>query len=295
MKVLILGGNGMLGHRVYQVFSPVLDTWITVRSSKEKFQKLSFFNPSKMIDNVNMDTFDSVKFVFDRVKPDVVINCVGIVKKLKESENSIHAITINALLPHWLEALSMTKKIKVIHISTDCVFSGKKGNYSEKDVPDAYDLYGRSKLLGEVTGENCLTIRTSIIGREIERTVGLVEWFLSQKGKSIKGYKNAIFSGFTTSVLAEILLNIIRNYPDMCGLYHVSSKPINKFDLLCLIRDKLGFNVDIKPDEDFFCDRSLDSSNFCGITKYSSPSWDLMITDLIKEIPKYEKWRRDVH
>ena len=291
MKVLIFGGMGMLGHKVWQVFEPVFDTWMTVRISVNQCMKFPFFNPSKVIENINANTFESVERVVNIVRPQVIINCIGIVKKLKESESPIPAITINSLLPHWLEELSISYDIRLIHISTDCVFSGKKGNYNEEDLPDAYDLYGRTKLLGEVTGKNSLTIRTSMIGYELQRTVGFLEWFLSQRGKKIKGYKNAIFSGFTTSVLAEILSDIILNHPYLSGLYHVSSYPISKFELLNLIKKVFQLDIEIEPNEDFFCNRSLDFSKFRAKTNYYPPTWEEMVNQLREETAKYETWR----
>ena len=158
-------------------------------------------------------------------------------------------------------------------------------------MPDAYDLYGRTKLLGEVTGKNSLTIRTSMIGYELQRTVGFLEWFLSQRGKKIKGYKNAIFSGFTTSVLAEILSDIILNHPYLSGLYHVSSYPISKFELLNLIKKVFQLDIEIEPNEDFFCNRSLDFSKFRAKTNYYPPTWEEMVNQLREETAKYETWR----
>ena len=292
MKVLILGGTGMLGHKVWQVFEPVFDTWMTVRMSVDQCMKFPFLNPSKVIENINANTFESVERVVNIVRPQVIINCIGIVKKLKESESPIPAITINSLLPHWLEELSISYDIRLIHISTDCVFSGKKGNYNEEDLSDAYDLYGRTKLLGEVTGKNSMTIRTSMIGYELQRAVGLLEWFLSQRGGKIKGYKNAIFSGFTTSVLAEILSDIILNHPYLSGLYHVSSNPISKFELLNLIKKGFQIDIEIEPDEDFLCNRSLDSSKFRTKTKYHPPTWEEMVKQLKEEAEKYETRRK---
>lgn len=289
MRVLIFGGTGMLGHKVWQVFEPIFDTWMTARISVKQCMNYPFFNPSKIIGDFNVNTFESVETIVQTVQPQVITNCIGIVKKLNESESPIPVITINALFPHWLAELSAKYNIRLIHISTDCVFSGKKGNYEETDLPDPYDLYGRTKLLGEVTGKNCLTIRTSMIGRELQRSVGLLEWFLSQRGKTIEGYKNAIFSGFTTRELAEILSNIILNHPDLSGLYHVSSKPISKFDLLNLIKDIFQMEVRIKPNEGFYCDRSLNSSKFRSLTNYKPPSWEEMISELKNDAIEYEK------
>ncbi len=294
MRVLILGANGMLGHKAYQVFKPIFDTWATVRSTKENFKSLPFFDLSRVIDKIEVGNFESVKRALDLAEPHVVLNSIGVVKQLREAERPTTAITINALFPHLLNELCERSGTRLISISTDCVFSGKKGGYTEDDQPDAYDLYGRTKVLGEVAGKNSLTLRTSMIGREIWRGVGLVEWFIGQKGQKVQGFKNAIFSGFTTKVLAGILARVIQDYPRLAGLYHVSSEPISKFDLLCEIRDAMGLNIEIEPDIDFSCDRSLNSGKFRALTGFRPPSWKTMVEELAIEAPEYEAWRKSL-
>ena len=293
MKVLILGGNGMLGHKALQTFLPLFETWATVRSSTERLKRVSpHMDPARMIAGVDAGEFESVRRVVGAVQPNVIVNCIGIVKQqLKDAESPSMTIAINALFPHLLRELCDETGIRLIHISTDCVFSGKEGNYDENSEPDADDLYGRTKLLGEIVGENCVTLRTSMIGREIERSSGLVEWFLSQKGGRIQGYRRAVFSGFTTKVLAGIIRDIILHHPDLSGLYHVSSEPINKFDLLWLMKKAIGINTEIEAHDDFYCDRSLNSNKFRGLTGFKPPSWPKMIEDLALETPMYESWR----
>ena len=226
------------------------------------------------------------------VRPDVILNCIGIIKQLKEAESPSITIAVNALFPHLLSELCREMGIRLVHVSTDCVFSGREGKYTEDSQPDAYDLYGRTKLLGEVTEKNSITLRTSMIGREIEKTVGLIEWFLSQKGKKVQGYRQAIFSGFTTKVLAGIIRDVILQYPDLSGLYHVSSEPINKFDLLCLVKNTMGLAVEIEAYDDFFCDRSLNSDKFRSLTGFA-PSWPEMIEGLAQEASDYA-FRQDI-
>ena len=297
MKVLILGGTGMLGHRLYQVFAPVFETWVSARMSSSQCERYGFFDQRKIISGADLSRPESLENVIKTVKPEVVVNCVGVLKQTLGPESTIEAITLNALLPHWIERLADRYGFRLIQISTDCVFSGQKGFYSETDYPDANDLYGRSKLLGEIDSDNknCLTLRTSMIGRELQRTVGLLEWFLSQKKKTIGGYKRAIFSGFTTKVLAEILADIVKNHGELSGLYHISSPPISKYDLLCLINETLSLGVQIEPDEIFACDRSLDSSRLCKMLNYTPPTWPKMITDIAGEIGQYEQWRVPQH
>lgn len=182
------------------------------------------------------------------------------------------------------------RKVRIFHISTDCVFSGNKGNYVESDISDAYDLYGRTKFLGELTGENCLTIRTSIIGRQLTGASSIIEWFLSQK-KQVRGYRKAIFSGLTTYALADIIRTLIEGHPTVDGLYHISSEPIDKYDLLCRVKRALNLDIDILPDDNVVIDRSLNSDRFKGLTHIYIPSWDEMIKDFAEMSPKYEKWR----
>ena len=294
MKVLVLGGNGMLGHKVYQVFDGLFETWATVRFKKESLKRFSFFDLSRVLDGVEAENFESVRRAVGEVAPDVAVNCMGVVKHLKEAEDPSAAIMTNALFPHLLHELCSSSGIKLIQISTDCVFSGKTGNYSEDSQPDPEDLYGRTKLLGEVTGKNSLTLRTSMIGRELDRAVGLVEWFLSQKGGKVEGYRKAIFTGFTTKVLATILADIVAHHPRLTGLYHLSSYPISKFELLWLIREIAGVEVEIEPSDHLFCDRSLDSSKFRRLTALEPPSWRAMIEGLAVEMTDYAVWRRKV-
>ena len=181
---------------------------------------------------------------------------------------------------------------RVIHLSTDCVFSGRKGHYSETDSPDGEDLYGRTKLLGEVAVEGCLTIRTSMIGRELAGQHGLLEWFLSNDGGHVRGFRRAVFSGFTTNVLSELICDVIAEHRSLSGMWHVAAEPINKFDLLHLIRDAYGLSVDIEPDDSMVCDRSLDGSRFRAATGFVAPSWDAMIGSMAADGTPYADLRR---
>ena len=179
----------------------------------------------------------------------------------------------------------------MFHMSTDCVFSGRKGNYTEQDIPDPEDLYGRTKLLGEVDRPGCLTIRTSIFGRDFAKQNALLEWFLSQRGRRVRGYVKAIYTGFPTQVLARIMGDLIADYPDLSGLYHVVSTPISKYDLLVKIRDAMKLDIEIEPDTDFRCDRSLDGSRFLAETGYLIPDWDTMVAELAQDDTPYDERR----
>ena len=260
MKVLILGGSGMLGHKLYQTFAPRFDTQVSLRHPPAAYARFGILDESHILGGVSVEEFGTMANAFATVRPEVAVNCIGIVKQDVSAKDSVASITVNALFPHRLARLCAESGTRLIHISTDCVFSGRKGNYGEDDTPDAEDLYGRTKLLGEVTGANCLTIRTSMIGRELAGAQGLVEWFLSQAGSRVRGFRRAVFSGFTTAALAALIADIIAEHRDIEGLYHVAAEPITKFDLLSLIKEVYGLQIEIDPDETFACDRSLNGA-----------------------------------
>jgi dTDP-4-dehydrorhamnose reductase len=283
VRVLILGGGGMLGHRMWQDLKNRLDVYITVRDDFSEIKAFGIFNRDRTFHNVNVLDFKNLEKKTEELRPDVIINCIGIVKQISEAHDAIKSIEINSLFPHRLEKLCARIDSRLIHISTDCVFSGKKGNYNESDIPDPTDLYGRTKLLGEVDEGNVLTLRTSLIGRELRTKHGLLEWFLSQDGKIVKGYTKAIFSGFPTLVFSRILTDIIMKHKQLRGVYHVSSYPISKFDLLRLIKKTMNLNIEITPEDDFCCDRSLDSSRFSRECSYAPLSWEAMIQEMVNE------------
>lgn len=278
MKALIFGGSGMLGHQLAQVLRPRFETYVTLRNGNSLGSQ--FLEPQRIIAGVSAEDFDSVIQAFAKTRPDVVVNCIGVVKQQAAAKDPIACLNINAVFPHRLAKLCQTAGARLIHVSTDCVFSGKKGNYLESDFADADDLYGRSKFLGEVQGPGCLTLRTSIIGRELRSQHGLVEWFLSNVGKTVSGYRNAIFSGLTTAALAELIADLIDRFPRLDGLWHVATKPINKFDLLTLVRDLYGVNIQIEPDDRFQCDRSLCDARFRQATGWAARPWPEMIRDM---------------
>jgi len=286
MRVLILGGNGMLGHVAWESFRKNFDVYVTIRGVFSEVEKFKIFDKEKTICGVSAEDFSVFEKIVNTVKPDVILNCIGIVKQIREAVDPIKSIEINSLFPHKLAALCSINNCRLIHLSTDCVFSGNKGYYTENDIPDPVDLYGRSKLLGEVSEGNSLTIRTSMIGRELVTKHGLLEWFFSQNDKSVKGYTNVAFSGFTTTVLCVILKDVIIDHMNLKGIYHVSSEPISKYELLLLIKEKMGLKTRIIPDNEFKCDRSLDSSKFRRETAYYPPSWEDMIGEMVKGIKK---------
>jgi dTDP-4-dehydrorhamnose reductase len=293
MKALILGGTGMLGHQLVHVLQRQFDVWTTIRAAEVPEPIRRFLPTRKVIPHVHAENFDAVVAALAQVRPDMVINGIGIVKQQGQAKDPVASLTVNALFPHRLAKLCQAAGCRLIHISTDCVFSGRLGNYEESDSPDAEDLYGRTKLLGEVAGPGCLTLRTSIIGHEVNTKHGLLEWFLSQDGQSVKGFRRAVFSGLTTPVLAECIVNLIEHHPTLEGIWHMASEPITKYDLLQLIRETYDLAIAIEPDSEFVCDRSLNGARLREATGWTAPSWPTMIRDMCNDsIRKSELVRR---
>jgi dTDP-4-dehydrorhamnose reductase len=294
MRVLVLGGEGMLGHKVFQVLNQRFETYATFREARgpwATFPMYATVEPGHLLAGVDALDFHSVVRAVGVVKPDAVINCIGIIKQLKEASDPVISLRLNSLFPHLLADLCAAAGARLFHMSTDCVFTGRQGNYTEDDTPDADDLYGRSKLLGELNRPGCLTIRTSIFGRDFLKQSALLEWFLSQRGGRVKGYKNAIYTGFTTQALAHIMADLITDHPQLTGLYQIASQPINKHDLLVKLRDAMKLDIAIEPFDDPPCDRSLSAARFVDATGYRIPAWDEMIAELASDATPYDEWR----
>lgn len=290
-RVLILGAGGMLGHKLYQRTARQFDTWAGVHGSAAAYARYAIFEPGKLITGIDATDADSLAAALARCKPDVVVNCIGVVKQLAAAKDPITSIAINSLLPHRLARLCSLSGARLIHFSTDCVFSGRRGMYCESDSPDAEDLYGRSKLLGEVSSGTSLTLRTSIIGRELTGAHGLVEWFLAAPGDRVGGYTHAVFSGLTTLALADVVADVIANQPDLAGLWHVSADPIAKRDLLQLIGRRSRPHTQIVADDSVRIDRSLNSDRFRSATGFRPAPWSVMVDAMIGDSTPYEEWR----
>ncbi|MDM7993000.1 MAG: SDR family oxidoreductase [Candidatus Fermentibacter sp.] len=292
-RVLVLGGSGMLGHRMLEVLSGSFVTAGTVRGgippSPEGF--FGRLRPGSVIGGVDARRFATVEACIASYSPTVVVNCIGIVRQLPEGSDPVVSIEVNSLFPHRLAAACRRLRARLIHIGTDCVFSGSAGSYREDDTPDATDLYGRSKALGEPVSEGCLTLRTSIIGRELARTTGLLEWFLSRRGGSVRGYRRAVWSGLTTEGLSRVVAEVIRRGSPAEGLFHVASEPVSKYDLLRRIDAALGLGIEVTPVDEPVEDRSLCSDKFAEAAGIAIPPLDGMISALGDDLGRYDEWR----
>ncbi len=278
--VLVLGAAGMLGNAMLRLFadSPEYEAWGSVRSTGS-MRLLPAKLKDRVIAGVDVENFDSLASLLATVRPGVLINCIGLVKQLSEADDPLQAIPINALLPHRLARLCQLVGARLVHVSTDCVFDGRKGMYREEDPADAQDLYGRSKHLGEVDYPNAVTLRTSIIGHELASSHGLVGWFLAQEGP-VRGFTRAVFSGLPTVELARVIRDRVLPRPDLHGLYHVSAEPIAKYELLKLVAAAYGRNNSIAPDDKLVIDRSLDSTRFRQLTGYTPPAWPQLVQSM---------------
>ncbi|AOP35975.1 NAD(P)-dependent oxidoreductase [Leptospira tipperaryensis] len=278
----------MLGSAIYKIFSNQFnfEVWGTVRSPEH----IRFFQEKErknLITNFDVTNQDDLTRIFYEIKPDVVINCIGIIKQQKIANYPLTVLPINSLLPHRLSNLCKLIDARLVLISTDCVFNGKQGMYLETDIPNAEDLYGKSKEIGEVMDEkNVFTLRTSIIGHELNSAYSLVNWFLSQE-EQVKGFSKAIFSGFPASELAEIIGTYVIPNPNLFGVYHISSEPISKYKLLELIRKTYNKDIQIIESEELTIDRSLNSQKFRKETGFSPKGWERLVQDMKEYKEKY--------
>lgn len=292
MRVLVFGLNGMLGHQVARRFRLDHDVYGTIRGSAVPAALPEVTRGATVITEVTPSDPLSIVRALHTAAPELVVNCLGIVKQRQEVTDASSIISANSLFPHALLEMCTLYGTRLIHVSTDCVFSGGRGSYTEDDEPDPVDLYGRTKLLGEVRTEGALTIRTSIVGWQLTGTSGLLEWVAANKGEAIQGYTNARFSGLSTAALAETLVRIAGR-PGLSGLFNVSADPISKFELIHRLADRAGWDTQVVPAPTPVCDRTLDSSRFRGVVDWRPPIWDEMILGLLNERPDYERWRNE--
>ncbi len=286
-KILIVGVTGMLGSAAYRLFASSEGFAVTgTARSAAATAALPRHDRARIVGGVDAADTDRLVRLFGEVRPDVVVNCVGVIKQLAAAKDPLVSIAVNALLPHRLAELCAAAGTRLVQVSTDCVFDGSRGSYRETDTPDANDLYGRTKLLGEVDYPHAITLRTSIIGHEMGSAVSLVDWFLSQPGPTVRGFRRAIYSGLPTVELARVIRDVVIPRTDMRGLWHVASDPINKFDLLRLVAVTYGKSIEILPDDALAIDRSLDGSRFRDATGYAAPSWSELVARMHASRPE---------
>jgi len=264
----------MIGNQLFDyLIKSRIPTFGTSRFIKKKKSNIFYYDPE-----VN---FSHIQKLIKKIKPNIIINTIGVIKHRKEINNFYRTIYINSIFPHRLAQVIINTKIKLIHLSTDCVFSGQKGNYSETDIPDSDDLYGISKSLGEIKYKNCLTIRTSFIGFENKNKNGFLEWILNNKNKTINGFSKAFYNGLTTLEISKKILKIINLGLPINGLFHLSSQKISKYDLILLIIKKFNLKKELIKDNSFYCDRTLNSELIKKKLKLTVPGWEKMIDEMV--------------
>ena len=278
MRLLITGADGMIGHGLWRYFSqsPDHEVVAAVRSAAQ----LCAFGARRVEQTGDLDDEAAAAKLIDRVRPDWVINCAGLTKHADNGEDAVKVIRANCLLPNLLANATEQSGARMLHVSTDCTFLGTRGHYAESEAPDANDLYGRSKVLGEITDRaHVLTVRTSTIGFEVASKRGLLEWFLDQRG-SCRGFSRAIFSGLTSHELARVLDEHVLDRSELSGLLHIAGPAIDKLSLLRAMRQHFSVPVDIEEDASFVIDRSLDGSRFCALTGFQPRRWDDMLSEI---------------
>jgi dTDP-4-dehydrorhamnose reductase len=296
--IVVLGGSGMLGHKLFQrLRTRFTSTICMIHKSPEDppLDRIDLFQGSDVIGGIDAFNYEELSRQLLLLRPEFLVNCIGVIKQRKDAAAHIPTLTLNSLLPHRLAELCSLWDGRLIHFSTDCVFNGRRGMYKEEDPSDAEDLYGMTKFLGETSETNALTLRTSIIGRELTNHHSLLDWFLSNRGKQVSGYLKAIYSGVTTNHLAEVVGDIIAHNPNLHGLYQVASQPICKYELLLTLREAYGLDVEIIPVDGEITDRSMDGSKFREETGYQCPTWTALARQLATDPTPYEEWVRPEH
>lgn len=293
MRVCVLGATGMLGHKFVKNLGPEFEVFSVARQPFEKIEGLKIFKKERYRICSDLTNANELAKILDQVKPDAVVNAVGLTTRKLGAQAASQIILVNSWLPHRLREWCAHNNSRLIHFSTDCVFSGQKGNYLETDVPDAKDLYGRSKLLGEVADSSALTIRSSIVGREILGRTELIEWLISQKEKQIKGFTKVLYSGVTTNFMVHFVRRELSLRHLDFGLYQLASPTISKYELLQKVNQALGLGIEIVPDEGYVSDKSLRATRLYEVDPGADkPLWDVMISELVEEAAFYEGWSK---
>jgi len=291
MRVLILGGTGMLGHKLWQrLGARFADCQTTVRGKRADYERFGLFDDPRVIEKVDVTDPRRLAASLDAAAANVVVNCIAVTKRREAPARPTASILLNAWLPHRLAEWTAAHDARLITLSTDCVFDGARGGYTEDDEPNARDVYGRTKALGEVAYGNALTLRTSFVGRELEHGTELLEWFLAQDGKTVRGFRGALYTGISSLYCADLIGDIIERFPRLHGLYQVTSEVITKHDLLCLARAAFKLNITLEPDDSIIIRRNLEGGRFLQATGLATPAWSIMMNDLAADSTPYGKW-----
>ena len=289
MRILVFGATGMLGHKMWQrLHQHFPDTFATMRSPYADFARCGLFQRDRIIDQLDVADFHAAVRILDDVRPNVIVNCIAITKRRGESADPLASIELNAALPHRLASWSQARGARLIHFSTDCVFNGQAGNYDESSPTTAEDLYGRTKALGEVDVVGVLTLRTSLIGRELKGRTELLEWLLAQGGRTIHGYRKALYTGVSTLFMSDLVIEILQQFPGLSGIYQVAAPVISKYELLRLARDAFRLDVDIQPDDSVVMRRNLNGIRFREATGIAVPHWSKMMDAIEADPTPYE-------
>jgi len=293
MRILILGVTGMLGHKLWQRLNlRFAETYGTMRSQRSQYAECGMFATERVVDGVDASDFSQLSPVLERIRPDCIVNCIAVTKRREKALDALTCIELNAALPHRLASWASRHQTRLIHFSTDCVFDGGQGGYTEDSLTNAEDLYGRTKALGEIVGRASLTVRTSFIGRELGAGTELLEWFLAQRGKRIKGYRQAFYTGVSTLYMADLVADLVERHPDLSGLYQVAAPVIDKFALLGLAKSAYNLDVDIEADESVVVRRNLDGTRFRQATGIDVPEWAQMMHAMAADPTPYDRWSK---
>jgi dTDP-4-dehydrorhamnose reductase len=284
-RILVLGASGLIGHKLFEKLGERFDDVSAVlHRDRSCFKGSGLFTGDNVIDNVDASDFPKLSGILHAVDPDVVLNCVGITKRKPEVNDALYVTEVNCMLPHRLAKWAGENGKRIIHFSTDCVFNGEVGDYTEESATNGPDAYGRTKAIGEIRYDHTLTIRSSFIGRELDAFSELLEWFIGQEGKTIKGFTNAFYSGVSTIFMSKVVGDIIESHPDISDLHQLAMPtPISKYDLLCCARDAFNMNVEIIPDGDFTIKPTLDGSKLQKKLNLEIPDWQTMMQELANE------------
>lgn len=283
--IAVIGAAGLLGHVVVETLlggvDEVTGTLRRPRADVEWWPPFCEENDRlRLIDGVDATDWPQLARVLDEIQPDTIVNCAGVTPRRREASDPAEVIGVNSLLPHQLARWGAAAGSRLITISTDCVFGHEPGGFTEDDTPTATDLYGLSKALGEVDNGDTITIRTSFIGRELVSNTELLEWFLSNAGRTVEGYGDVWYSGVPVATVAAAVLRLATTHRELTGLYHLAAEPISKLDLLRVANEAFDSGVTILPDTTTTSHRTLDGTRLREVLPVEPVDWSRALSEL---------------